>query len=145
MSTWNTAFEASPAGSDAPSLGDNNIREVKSAVRERLIKEHKMNLSSGLIAEDGWHKQGSAIIYFGASAPTTRPDGTTALNAEDYGRLWLNTGTNVLYIYTSSGWSGFGLLSPVGAGWGTLMSLDYLRTSDPSTPSDGQFWYRTDL
>ena len=104
---WNSAYELSPAGADSPSSGDDKIRELKSATRERLAKEHKMDLSSGAASTDGWHIQGSAIDYYQASAPTTRPDGVTALDANDYGRRWYNTSTGVESIYTSGGWGVF--------------------------------------
>lgn len=105
MATWNNAFEASPAGGDAPSSGDDKIREVKTAVRERLEKEHKFDLSSGLSGPDGWHKQGSSIDYYQASAPTTRPDGVTALDVNDYGRRWIKSSDLTEYVYTSTGWA----------------------------------------
>lgn len=101
---YNTAFEAVPAGADSPSLGDDKIREFKQAFRERFEKEHKMDLSSGTLSADGWHKQGSALTYYAASAPTLRPDGITSLNALDYGRLWYNTSSGLTSTYTASGW-----------------------------------------
>lgn len=104
---WNTAYEAAPAGGDSPSGGDDSIRELKQATRERLAKEHKSDLSSGTAALEGWHKQGSAISYYAATAPTTRPDGTTALDSSDYGRLWYKTDTGLAYVYTSTGWVAF--------------------------------------
>ena len=132
---WNSAFEAAPAGGDSPALGDDKIREVKSAVSERLIKEHKMDLSSGAAASDGWHRQGSAIDYYQASAPTTRPDGVTALDASDYGRRWVRTGDRAELVYTASGWVAL------------LYTNSFLEalTADPASPSVGQIWLRTDL
>lgn len=106
MAVWNTAFEASPAGADDPSLGDDKFRELKGAIRERLIHEHTQNLSSGLVAEDGWHKMGAAVIYIGEAAPTTKPDGATALDATyDVGRLWLKVSTGELKYWTGSAWA----------------------------------------
>lgn len=105
MAVWNTAFEASPAGADDPSLGDDKFRELKGAIRERIIKEHTMNLSSGLLSEDGWHKMGSGMIYVGESAPTTRPDGTTSFSTIDAGRLWLKPSNGQLQYYTGSAWA----------------------------------------
>jgi len=99
MAIWNSAFEATPAGSDSPSQGDDRIRELKQAVRERLIKEHEMDLSSGAAAADGWHAAGSAKVYVGSTAPTTRPDGATTLTADDDGRLWLSSSDFQLRAY----------------------------------------------
>lgn len=99
MSTWNQAFENTPAGSESPSLGDDRFRELKSAVRERLNKEHVMDLASGLLAEDGWHESGSAKVYFQSAAPTVRPDGTTALDVTDNGRIWISSTDYKIRVY----------------------------------------------
>lgn len=103
--TWNTPFEASPAGGDSPALGDDKIREFKEAFRERFEHEHKMDLGVGTASLDGWHIQGSAISYIQTDAPTTRPDGSTALSALDNGRLWVDTDDNSFYFYVhGTGW-----------------------------------------
>lgn len=99
MPTWNTSFEQTPAGSESPSLGDDRFRELKTATRERLEKEHVQILSSGLAGEDGWHRGGSAKVYFQSGAPTTRPDGSTALTAEDNGRVWISSTDYKLRVY----------------------------------------------
>jgi hypothetical protein len=135
LTVWNSAFEASPAGGDVPSLGDDKIREVKSAIRERIAKEHKMDLATGTASADGWHIQGSAVDYYQSSAPTTRPDGVTALDVNDYGRRWTHSVTLVQSVYTSTGW----------------VAINYIytqfeaRTDDPATPAVGRVWFRTDL
>lgn len=99
MAVWNSGFEATPAGSDSPAQGDDRIRELKGAVRERLAKEHHMDLLAGDAGTDGWHEAGSAKVYVGSTAPTTRPDGVTALTADDNGRLWLSSGDFLLRAY----------------------------------------------
>jgi hypothetical protein len=99
MAVWNSAYEATPAGSDNPAQGDDAIRDSKVAIRERFAKEHVMNLSSGLLSEDGWHRQGSAVVFFQVAAPTTRPDGITALTADDNGRLWVDPTDYAIYVY----------------------------------------------
>jgi len=38
--------------------------------------------------------------YFQASAPTKKPDGSTALDVDDNGRLWVDSDDNVVYILT---------------------------------------------
>lgn len=101
---WSTAFEAVPAGTASPALGDDAIRDLKTGIRERMEKEHKFDLSTGSSSLDGWHKQGTALVYFGTTAPTTRPDNATSLDSNDYGRMWFNSSESVLYVYTSSGW-----------------------------------------
>lgn len=82
--TWSSAYELTPAGDDDPSEGDDRIRETKVATRERLEKEHNMDLSeAGLQPRQGLHKAGSAVAFHQASAPTTRNG--VALAAADAG------------------------------------------------------------
>lgn len=102
--TWNGAFEDEPSGGDDPSYGDDEIRYLKEAVRERFEKEHKMNLSSGTAGADGWHKKGGGIPYFQASEPTTRPDGITSLNADDNGRRWIRSTDYAESVYDHPSW-----------------------------------------
>lgn len=102
--TWNSNFEDNPSGDDSPSYGDDEIRLLKSAFRERFEKGHMMNLASGTVASDGWHKSGSAKLYYQASAPTTRPDGTTALTADDNGRRWVRSTDKREYTYAHPDW-----------------------------------------
>ena len=73
MAIWNNTFESKPLGSDSPSQGDDQIRELKLGIRERMYKEHEFDLTSGNPNDDGWHASGSAKVYIGASAPTHRP------------------------------------------------------------------------
>ncbi len=102
--TWNAAFEASPAGTDNISQGDDKIREDKVAVRERAEREHIWGTSE-TNANHGWHREGSAMAYVDASEPTNRPDGATGLTAAiDEGRLWIDTdGGATPFYYTSGG------------------------------------------
>lgn len=102
--TWNTAFEGTPAGSAAPAEGDDRIRELKSATRERIEKEHVMDTGSGLYSEDGWHREGSAIAYYESSAPTNRPDGATALDTDDAGRLWVDSDDRSSWYWDGTAW-----------------------------------------
>lgn len=105
MAVWNNGFEATPAGTENPSFGDDRIRELKSAVRERLEKELFMDLSGGDAATDGWFRAGAAKVYGGSSAPTTRPDGVTALTADDNGRVWRRSTDGLLHVYVhGTGW-----------------------------------------
>ena len=91
MATWDSALEATPAGSDAPSTLDNKIREVKSEVRAR--EDHEHDWLNTTTVTGGWHKAGSAKVYFTTAAPTNRPDGSVALDSSDKGRLWYKSST----------------------------------------------------
>lgn len=105
--TWNGTAEASPADTDLVSAGAGKIRETRTGARERLAKEHVMYTSgsAGAAADDGWHLSGSAKAYFGGSEPTDRPDGATALDTNDAGRVWFDTSTNppTAYVFNGSG------------------------------------------
>jgi len=130
--TWNSSFMAIPQGSTAPSTLDTAITDLKEGVFERVTKEHVMDLGSGLPAEDGWHRAGSAIAYVGATAPTKRPDGVTSLNASDKGRLWFDTSVNILKVYDGSA-------TPSDASW-LFNNIGVIPTSEPATKVDGQLW-----
>jgi hypothetical protein len=80
-------------------------------LRIRLAKEHVTPAASSV---GGEHKQGSAIDWFQTTAPTTRPDGVTALTTDDLGRTWCDTTNNVLKMLTAIGspntWTPYGEL-----------------------------------
>lgn len=101
---WNTNYENNPENSDGPNFGAAEMRSDRKAVRERLEKEHTMNLLSGVAANDGYHKPGSSKDYYQADAPTLRPDGTTALTADDNGRKWIRSSDKRLYVYVHPDW-----------------------------------------
>jgi hypothetical protein len=61
MTTWDANFEASPADSDERKYGANKIRELKSAISERLEVEHSMST--------GKHYPGeTSVFYYGTTA-----------------------------------------------------------------------------
>jgi len=96
---WDEDFEDTPAGGDAPSGGDDRIRELKNTTRSIVDKEHVIDhdaASVPAIAAQGWHREGSAVAYYQAAAPTNRPDGATALDTDDDGRLWIDSDDGTL-------------------------------------------------
>lgn len=100
--TVNSAFMSLPAGSEDPSLGDDRIRAFKAAWKERLEKEHFLDLSeAGAQPRQGLHKAGSAVAFYQASAPTQRNG--VALGASDAGILWSST-TGKLSVWTGTAW-----------------------------------------
>lgn len=114
MSVWNASFELTPAGSNAGSVLDDKIKELKTAHSERFNKEHRMYNSpvnpsaAGAAADDGYHQPGSAKPYYQATAPTARPDGVT-LTSDDNGREWIDSATGAHYHYVhGTGWVDFG-------------------------------------
>ena len=102
---WNTNYENNPENSDGPNFGAAEMRSDRKAVRERLEKEHTMDLLSGAPTSDGYHKPGSSKVYYQADAPTLRPDGVTALTADDNGRKWIRSTDKRLYVYVHPDWS----------------------------------------
>jgi hypothetical protein len=96
---WPSSFEGVPAGGESLGLGDDRIRNVVKATRERLEHEHIKDMTTGTPAQDGWHRQGSAKCYFQTDPPETRPDGVTALTVEDNGREWIHSGNYREYVY----------------------------------------------
>lgn len=107
MASWDAAFEANPGGSTSPSLGDDVIREFKTAVRERMAKEHILTTGTGTAANHGYHAQGAALAYYTATKPTVLPDGTAlASDAKSKGRLWIKSGSYMPMAFNGSTWLG---------------------------------------
>jgi len=93
--------ESSPAITDARRAGAAEITALRKAVRQRMSKEHDTLAASSV---GGEHKEGSAKVYAQAAAPTKRPDGTTDLDSDDQGRLWLDTDNGVLKYWDGNSW-----------------------------------------
>ena len=88
MATWDLAYEAIPAGTDSPTAGDDNMRDMKLEGRQRLDQEHVwLNTAS---TGETIHREGSARVYFDNTEPTLRPDGVTSLDVNDDGRIWID-------------------------------------------------------
>jgi len=89
----------SPAGTDAQSDGDNEIRVLRDATGDRLAKEH---IAPAALGVGGEHKAGSAVAYIQSGAPTLQPDAATALaSTADDGRLWVDLDDFLLYVWES--------------------------------------------
>ena len=113
MATYNAAFEATPAGTDAPSTIDDKIREFKEAVTARIGNEHgnyknTAEGADGSEAADWVHREGSARAYYCSDAPTQRPDEATALDStgsNDDGRLFVSNGTyHPIKVWSGGSW-----------------------------------------
>ena len=98
MATWDLAYEAIPAGTDSPTAGDDNMRDMKLEERQRLDQEHVwLNTAS---TGETVHREGSARVYFDNTEPTLRPDGVTSLDVNDDGRIWIDSNnSNLLTVY----------------------------------------------
>ena len=100
---WTSGFEATPSGASKVREGDDRIRELKTAVQERFVQEHEMDLTeAGLQPRQGSHKAGSAVAFSQAVAPTERNG--VALAATDNGILWHETDTGKLWVWVNTDW-----------------------------------------
>ena len=88
--------ETTPADTEFVKDGAKEVRDLRKGARIRLAKEHDTPAASSV---GGEHKAGSAKAYYQSSAPTTRPDGSTALTAADNGRLFVDSDDNAVYVY----------------------------------------------
>lgn len=97
---WDSAYENAPAVDDSPSLGYKEFNDLKENIRLRFDNEHVFDPSAPADSQQGWHRPGSAITYYGGTEPTARPDGTTFTTA-DLGRLWYNTSSETFHVLTA--------------------------------------------
>ena len=72
--TLDAAYLARPTSSISRSLLDNEIRQLKYAIRERMAVEHEWNPSS--TTNEGWHKAGGTTVC-GLGDATARSAYTT--------------------------------------------------------------------
>lgn len=103
--------------------GPQELRSLRGGVRLRLGKEHAAPSEGGV---GGEHKHGSSKCYYQASAPTLRPDGVTPLDSTDQGRLWVNSTTGVLKVWSGSSWVDHNVL--LGS---TIASFEVLSGATP--------------
>lgn len=99
--TANDWDEGAPALTDYRRLGATEINSLRKATRLRMAKEHETPAASGV---GGEHKAGSAVSYYQAAAPTLRPDGSTSLDSDDAGRVWVDSDDKVIYIWDGNSW-----------------------------------------
>lgn len=96
---WSVLY---PANAEMVAQGAAEIRFLKTAIGQRLLKEH-IALAAGNAG--GEHKAGSAMIYIEDyegdpdTNLTERPDGTT-FTVTDLGRICYDTSDNNFYILT---------------------------------------------
>ena len=113
-STWDATFLTKPLDGDSPSSGDDEIRTVRSAITERMDNEHTTYVADGTAGNyllDWNHVKGSAKGYFQDVAPANRPNGLTALTADDNGRLWFDDNDGDLaYVYVHPSWVGLNVM-----------------------------------
>lgn len=100
-----------PADNDPRQDGALEIRVLRGGLKERIGKEH---IDPDAADVGGEHIAGSAMVYREATpGPTLRPDGVTALDTDDTGRLWLDDTNEQLYFWDGTAWVAV-LASPSG-------------------------------
>lgn len=115
--------ESSPLITNARRLGAGEINNLRKSVRLRADKEHVACATAGV---GGEHKKGSGRPYYQSTAPTLRPDGTTALGADDAGREWIDSDDNSRYVWNGTAWVAF---------------TDAAQSFDlPGSPGSGETW-----
>lgn len=103
MTTWNSAFESVPADDDSISAGAGVIRTLKAAIRERMAKDHYMDVSG----EDSDHGEHSRITFQAPleSNPATEEDKSFLYTKDVSGKaelFWKDEDGNALQL-TSEG------------------------------------------
>jgi hypothetical protein len=115
--------ESAPANGAFVSEGPLEIRDIRKGVRIRLEKEHETPDDSSV---GGEHIAGSAKGYYQATHPSVRPDASTTLDADDAGRLQVDSDDNRLFVH--NGTSGAGGWTPV-RNWQPYAKLEERATS----------------
>ena len=94
--TWDATFEASPADTDEIKYGAGKIRELKSAVSERLEVEHSMTTGKHLPGK-------TSALFTGTTAEIT------ALTGMAEGAIAYDETLGKLKIYTDGAWTALAL------------------------------------
>lgn len=105
-SSANDWDEGTPLITSARREGAGEILNLRKSIRGRLNKEHEAFVTGDVTAGAGGgeHKEGSAVCYYQASAPTLRPDGVTSLSAADDGRVWIDSDTKEAFVWDGDSW-----------------------------------------
>lgn len=120
--------EGTPLISNPRRQGAGEIQFLREAVRARLNKEHKALVTGDVTAGlgGGEHVMGSAMVYYQTTAPTLRPDGVTALDSSDKGRVWVKSSDNTISWWDGTQW---------------VASLSSAQSFDlPGGPLSGETW-----
>lgn len=126
--TWNSAYEATPAGSDMRSTVDDRIRELKVDIRERM-ESLVTAWSSGtdpvvLKPENGGPQTGKVLMLHPSSFQATRGAGSVSVDEDADGSLAYspNPSPGTIQLMTS-------LLLPATAVVTSISGLFYRNTS----------------
>jgi hypothetical protein len=103
---WDVNFEVTPKRADSPTEWNTERGITAEQFRLKFVKEHTFDITgSGLAADHGWHKQGTAVCFEGSVTPTENANGDT-LSSDDEGILWMYADGDErhLRVWTGSAW-----------------------------------------
>lgn len=107
---------------------DDEIRKIKTALRERLAVEHNFKVDELIDITIGEHKTGSARVGGGTLA--NRP----AVNADNPGSIYVasDVADSILFYYDN------------GTNWIVKSVIDevIVSSTQPSTPTDNLIWIK---
>lgn len=97
--------ENSPILTEPRRDGALEIKVLRQGLADRIAKEHTTPAAAGV---GGEHREGSAIGYYQIAEPTTKPDGTTLLDTDDEGRIWIDSddASRTMYMWDGTAWEG---------------------------------------
>jgi hypothetical protein len=101
---WDEAAPADNGATGKVTNGAAEVRYLRGGVADRINKEHVDCATSGA---GGEHVEGSARVWCQAAAPTTLPDGATAITGNEAlaeGMVFVDTDDYTVQVYTGSAW-----------------------------------------
>ena len=135
--TWNASFEAEPSGTEDIRLGDDRIRALKEAVRERMAVDHFWGQRAGVASVD--HGKHIKVSFRSLSEDPNLETGDGALYMDNSTNGALKFKNKTGTVTDLATWAtGAGLLTP------TRLSLHASTTADPEA-SDlqvGEIWIK---
>ena len=111
--------ESTPSGTSQAGLGDDDLKSIKTSVRNGLDSEHHWSSTGG--AGTGAHRKGSAVIFYGAASAVSSSD--------TEGRLMLTSDTSVLFHVASA------MTIPLGGRYALHSVSAYTNTTNATNTS----------
>lgn len=119
--TWD---ESVPSASSNIGLGEQDIRSIKTSVRNALDSEHHYSSTGG--AGTGAHRKGSAVVFYGAASAVSSSD--------TEGRLMLTSDTSVLYAVNSA------TTYPIGGRYAAYGAATFIDSTATRASAISQVW-----
>lgn len=133
---WDDIFLATPDHDEGFQRNTGEyIETYKAALQERIGSEHNFAPAEAAPQDNhGLHKEGSGVAYYGVIAPVYRPDGITALDASDIGRLWVSD-NKIVHIWNGTEWIESAAVPMVGT-----VYLQFPKHDAPNVLYPGTTW-----